>query len=75
MNLQKKLFEIIQRKEIELKVNFDDWITTLFKEVRHFKNFRGQRIKLSYSVTNTAKEVKQIYPYAMSLRESLYSFK
>lgn len=30
---------------------------------------------MSYSLTNTAKEVKQIYPYAMSLRESLYSFK
>ncbi len=40
MNLQKKLFEIVQRKELEVRVNFDDWITTLFKEARHFKNFK-----------------------------------
>lgn len=58
-----------------MRVNFDDWITTLFKEARHFKNFHSQRIKLNYTLTNTAKEVKQIYPFAMSLRESLYSFK
>ena len=74
MNLQKKLFEIIQRRELEVRVNFEDWITSLFKEVRHFRFLKGQRIKLSYSLTNTGKEVKQIYPYAVSLRESLHSF-
>jgi len=39
-------------------VNFEDWITSLFKEVRHFRFLKGQRIKLSYSLTNTGKEVK-----------------
>jgi hypothetical protein len=58
-----------------VKVNFDDFISVLFKEVRNLKHFKSKQIKVSYSLEMNVKDYKVMYPYAMSLRDSIFAFK
>ncbi|KAI0484690.1 dynein heavy chain, N-terminal region 1-domain-containing protein [Xylariaceae sp. FL0804] len=56
---------------LELSVNFDAQIIALFKETR---NLGWQNYNVPHSVNNVAKEAKRVYPYAVSLMESVRTF-
>ncbi|KAL2829944.1 dynein heavy chain, N-terminal region 1-domain-containing protein, partial [Aspergillus cavernicola] len=53
---------------LELTVNFDAQIIALFKEVR---NLIWLGYQVPHSISNTSKEAKRVYPYAISLMESV----
>jgi dynein heavy chain 1, cytosolic len=56
---------------LDLSVNFDAQIITLFKETR---NLGWQNFNVPHSVSNTAKDAKRVYPFAVSLMESVRTF-
>ncbi|KAJ1333646.1 dynein cytoplasmic 1 heavy chain [Microdochium nivale] len=56
---------------LDLSVNFDAQIIALFKETR---NLGWQNFNVPNSVNNIAKEAKRVYPYAVSLMESVRTF-
>ncbi|KAH7030898.1 LOW QUALITY PROTEIN: dynein heavy chain, N-terminal region 1-domain-containing protein [Microdochium trichocladiopsis] len=56
---------------LDLSVNFDAQIIALFKETR---NLGWQNFNVPNSVNNVAKEAKRVYPYAVSLMESVRTF-
>ena len=53
---------------LELTVNFDSQIITLFKETR---NLTWQNYSVPHSITTVSKDAKRVYPYAVSLMESV----
>ncbi|KAK0627667.1 dynein heavy chain, N-terminal region 1-domain-containing protein [Immersiella caudata] len=53
---------------LELQVNFDAQVIALFKETR---NLLWLNFPVPHSVNNVAKEAKRVYPYAVSLMESV----
>lgn len=53
------------------QVNFLPEIITLSKEVRHLKNL-GFRVPLA--IVNKAHQANQLYPFAISLRESVRTY-
>lgn len=67
-----RLFVIVKARGVngvlELHVNFDEQVVALFKEVRNL-------VWLNFSVPNAistvAKEAQRVYPYALSLMESV----
>lgn len=67
-----RLFNIIRNRAagntLELTVNFDAQIIALFKEVR---NLIWLNFQVPHAVNNTSKEAKRVYPYAISLMESV----
>ena len=56
---------------LELTINFDPHVIVLFKEVR---NLTWLDFQVPHSISNIAKEAKRVYPYAVSLMESVRSF-
>ncbi|KAK4163181.1 dynein heavy chain, cytoplasmic [Cladorrhinum sp. PSN259] len=56
---------------LELAVNFDAQVIALFKETR---NLVWLNFPVPHSVNNVAKEAKRVYPYAVSLMESVRTF-
>ncbi|KAK4683210.1 dynein heavy chain [Podospora pseudoanserina] len=56
---------------LELAVNFDAQVIALFKETR---NLVWLSFPVPHSVNNVAKEAKRVYPYAVSLMESVRTF-
>ncbi|KAM7195585.1 Dynein heavy chain, N-terminal region 1 domain containing protein [Rhypophila sp. PSN 637] len=56
---------------LELVVNFDAQVIALFKETR---NLLWLNFAVPHSVNNVAKEAKRVYPYAVSLMESVRTF-
>ncbi|KAI0009506.1 cytoplasmic dynein heavy chain [Xylariaceae sp. FL0662B] len=56
---------------LDISVNFDAHIIALFKETR---NLGWQNFNVPHSVNNVAKEAKRVYPYAVSLMESVRTF-
>ncbi|KAI5868419.1 cytoplasmic dynein heavy chain [Durotheca rogersii] len=56
---------------LDLSVNFDAQIIALFKETR---NLGWQNFNVPHAVNNVAKEAKRVYPYAVSLMESVRTF-
>ncbi|KAI0014906.1 cytoplasmic dynein heavy chain [Xylariomycetidae sp. FL0641] len=56
---------------LELSVNFDAQIIALFKETR---NLGWQNFNVPHAVNNVAKDAKRVYPYAVSLMESVRTF-
>ncbi|OXA50597.1 Dynein heavy chain, cytoplasmic [Folsomia candida] len=56
---------------LRLKVNFLPEIITLSKEVRHLKNL-GYRVPLA--IMNKAHQANQMYPFAISLMESVRTY-
>ncbi|ORY81439.1 dynein heavy chain, cytosolic [Protomyces lactucae-debilis] len=52
----------------ELTVNFDSHIITLFKEVR---NLLWLGFQVSHSIISAAKDAQRLYPYAVSLVETI----
>ncbi|KAH8681293.1 dynein heavy chain, N-terminal region 1-domain-containing protein [Xylariales sp. PMI_506] len=70
-----RLFDIQKLRSannaLVLAVNFDAQIITLFKETR---NLGWQNFNVPHSVTNIAKDAKRVYPFAVSLMESVRTF-
>ncbi|XP_026482181.1 dynein heavy chain, cytoplasmic isoform X8 [Ctenocephalides felis] len=56
---------------LKLKVNFSPEIITLYKEVRNLKNL-GFRVPLA--IVNKAHQANQLYPFAISLIESVRTY-
>lgn len=67
-----RLFNVIRNRSagntLELAVNFDAQIIALFKEVR---NLIWLNFQVPHAVSNISKEAKRVYPYAISLMESV----
>ncbi|KAJ0379023.1 Dynein heavy chain cytoplasmic [Colletotrichum chrysophilum] len=55
----------------ELLVNFDPQVITLFKETR---NLMWQNYAVPHSINNVSKDAKRVYPFAVSLMESVRTF-
>ncbi|KKY18692.1 putative dynein heavy chain [Phaeomoniella chlamydospora] len=70
-----RLFAITRSRgagnSLEIIVNFDPQISSLFKEVR---NLLWLNYQIPHSITSVSKEAKRVYPYAMSLMESIRMF-
>ena len=56
---------------LQLDVNFDAQVIALFKEVRNL-TWRGYQIP--HAINNISKEAKRVYPYAVSLMESVRTY-
>ena len=56
---------------LELNVNFDGQVIALFKEVRNL-TWRGYQVP--HGINNISKEAKRVYPYAVSLMESVRTY-
>jgi dynein heavy chain 1, cytosolic len=56
---------------LQLQVNFDRQIIALFKEVR---NFTSLNFQVPHAITNISKEAKRVYPFAVSLVETVRTY-
>ena len=69
-----RLFGIIRNRAmgntLELTVNFDPQVIVLFKEVR---NLLWLNYQIPHAVSSISKDAKRVYPYAVSLMESVRS--
>ena len=69
-----RLFGIIKNRALgstlELTINFDPQVIALFKEVR---NLIWLNYQVPHAISNISKEAKRVYPYAVSLMESVRS--
>lgn len=72
ISISGQLFEITRVRSaggiLELAVNFDPQIITLFKETR---NLTWQSYAVPHAITTVSKDAKRVYPYAVSLMESV----
>lgn len=70
-----RLFNITRNRAagntLELVVNFDPQVIALFKEVR---NLVWIGYQVPHAVTNISKEAKRVYPYAVSLMETVRTY-
>lgn len=57
--------------QLQLAVNFDPQIITLFKEIR---NLLWLGFSVPHAVTNMAKDAKRVYPHAVSLMETVRTY-
>ena len=75
LNIGGRLFSIARIRTtgnlLELSVNFDPKISSLFKEVR---NLTWTNYQVPHAISNISKEAKKVYPYAISLMESVRTF-
>lgn len=56
---------------LELSVSFDAQVIALFKEVR---NLSWQKFNVPHAINTVSKEAKRVYPYAVSLMESVNTY-
>ncbi|KAJ2903583.1 putative dynein heavy chain protein [Zalerion maritima] len=56
---------------LELSVNFDQQVIVLFKETR---NLVWLNFAVPHSLSNTAKDAKRVYPYAITLIETVRTY-
>ncbi|GAA6000808.1 hypothetical protein JCM10207_004669 [Rhodosporidiobolus poonsookiae] len=70
-----RLFVITKNRQqggaLQLQVNFDPQIIMLFKEVR---NLLWLGFQVPHTISNIAKDAKRVYPYAVSLMETVRSY-
>lgn len=66
-----KVFGIVQRQKYEIVINFDEKLINLIKEI---KNLGIMQVKLAFAITHHARTLMEMYPFAVSLQESIYSF-
>ncbi|BGP13270.1 hypothetical protein JCM10213_004960 [Rhodosporidiobolus nylandii] len=70
-----RLFNITKNRQqggaLQLAVNFDPQIITLFKEVR---NLLWLGFQVPHTISNIAKDAKRVYPYAVSLMETVRTY-
>jgi dynein heavy chain 1, cytosolic len=72
LSISGRLFAISQNRargnQLDIHVNFDSQVITLFKEVR---NLLWLNFPVPHAVSNVSKEARRVYPFAVSLMESL----
>ncbi|KAI7515807.1 Dynein heavy chain, partial [Hortaea werneckii] len=72
LSISGRLFAITQNRakgnQLDIHVNFDSQVITLFKEVR---NLLWLNHPVPHAITNVSKEARRVYPFAVSLMESL----
>jgi dynein heavy chain 1, cytosolic len=72
ISISGRLFNINRNRAagntLELVVNFDSQVIALFKETR---NLWWLKYQVPHAINNIAKEAKRVYPYAVSLMESV----
>ncbi|KAK5121795.1 hypothetical protein LTR85_004670 [Meristemomyces frigidus] len=72
LSISGRLFAISQNRargnQLDIHVNFDSQVITLFKEVR---NLLWLNFPVPHAITNVSKEARRVYPFAVSLMESL----
>lgn len=56
---------------LQISVNFDPQIITLFKEVR---NLLWLGFQVPHTISNIAKDAKRVYPHAVSLMETVRTY-
>ena len=70
--IQGRLFGITKNRSmgnlLELNINFDSQVIVLFKEVR---NLIWLNYQIPHAVSTVSKDAKRVYPYAVSLMESV----
>ena len=75
VSISGRLFNITRTRgttsSLELSVNFDSHVIALFKEVRNLINLNYQ---IPHVIATSSKEAARVYPYALSLVESVNSF-
>jgi dynein heavy chain 1 len=75
ISIQGLLFNINKNRAagyaLELAVNFDPQVIALFKETR---NLTWLNYQVPHAINNVSKEAKRVYPYAVSLMESVRTF-
>jgi dynein heavy chain 1 len=75
LSISGRLFLISRNRaagnKLELSVNFDAQVIALFKEVRNL-TWRGYQVP--HGINNISKEAKRVYPYAVSLMESVRTY-
>lgn len=74
ISISGRLFGVVRNRAIgnnfELMINFDPQVIVLFKEVR---NLLWLNYQIPHAVSSISKEAKRVYPYAVSLMESVRS--
>ena len=74
ISISGRLFSIVRNRAmgnaLELSVNFDPQVIVLFKEVR---NLLWLNYQIPHAISSISKEAKRVYPYAVSLMESVRS--
>ena len=74
ISINGRLFGVARNRAMgntfELTVNFDQQVIVLFKEVR---NLLWLNYQIPHAVSSISKEAKRVYPYAVSLMESVRS--
>ncbi|KAK4697502.1 dynein cytoplasmic 1 heavy chain, partial [Lecanoromycetidae sp. Uapishka_2] len=74
ISISGRLFGIVRNRamgnSLELIINFDPQVIVLFKEVR---NLLWLNYQIPHAVGSISKEAKRVYPYAVSLMESVRS--
>lgn len=74
ISINGRLFGIARNRSfensLELTVNFDSHIIALFKEVR---NLIWLNYQVPHAISNVSQDAKRVYPYAVSLMESVRS--
>ncbi|GAA6030036.1 hypothetical protein JCM8097_009225 [Rhodosporidiobolus ruineniae] len=75
LEISGRLFNIVKNRQqngaLQLAVNFDPQIITLFKEVR---NLLWLGFQVPHTISNIAKDAKRVYPYAVSLMETVRTY-
>lgn len=75
ISISGRLFSITRNRAagntLELVVNFDPQVIALFKEVR---NLLWLNYQVPHSINNISKEAKRVYPYAVSLMETVRTY-
>ncbi|CAJ0883095.1 1976_t:CDS:10 [Entrophospora sp. SA101] len=74
LNVNGRLFEITKNRTqntLQLGVNFDPQIITLFKEVRNLLWLDHQ---VPHNISGLAKVAKRVYPFAVSLMETVRTY-
>ncbi|KAK9478362.1 dynein heavy chain, N-terminal region 1-domain-containing protein [Lipomyces japonicus] len=69
------LFTVLRSRSVEgsleISINFQPHIISLFKEVR---NLTYLKFQVPHAIANVAKDAKRAYPYAMSLDSTLQTY-
>ena len=75
LQISGRLFSITRARgatgALELGVNFDNHVISLFKEVR---NLTWLNFQIPHAISNVSKEAQRVYPFALSLMESVTSY-
>lgn len=75
LSISGRLFSVTRNRaagnSLELGVNFDHQVIALFKEVR---NLLWLNYQVPHAISNISKDAKRVYPYAVSMMESVRTY-